>query len=76
MNAKAVEDDIAQSLVRGWFESVDGFTKDLAGVAMPLPVHGRRLSVVVGGPTFRVTPRIAMLGKTVREAAKKYLATK
>ena len=76
MNIKAVEEDIAQSLARGWFESIDAFTKDVAGVAMPLPVHGRRLSVVVGGPSFRVTPRLTSLGKVVRDAAKKYLAGK
>jgi DNA-binding IclR family transcriptional regulator len=76
MSVKSVEDDIAQSIARGWFESIDGFTKDLAGVAMPLPVQGRRLSVVVGGPTFRITPRMALLGKVVRDATKKYLAAK
>ncbi len=76
MSIKAVEEDIIQSLARGWFESIDAFTKDVAGVAMPLPVHGRRLSLIVGGPTFRVLPRMQTLGRSVRDTIKKYLAAK
>jgi hypothetical protein len=41
-----------------------------------LPVKGRRLSLVVGGPTFRVLPRMQVLGRSVRDTIKKYLAAK
>jgi hypothetical protein len=36
------------------------FSRDLSGVALPLPIGDRRLSVTVADPEFRAAPK--MLG--------------
>lgn len=53
-SARAVEADIAASLRRGWFESANGYTPDLCGIALPLVVDDRHYAMMVAGPISRV----------------------
>ena len=57
VSADAVEAKLARAVERGWHQSNIEYTPDLAGVAMPLPGGGRRLSVVVVGPVSRCLER-------------------
>ncbi len=57
MSAQAVEAELAAADARGWHQSNAEYTPDLAGVALPLPSFGRRLSVVVVGPVSRCLER-------------------
>ncbi len=61
----AVEAALDEAAARGWHQSNAEYTSDLAGVAMPLPVPGRRLSVVVVGPVSRCLDRRAELAATM-----------
>ncbi|MTH96187.1 IclR family transcriptional regulator [Roseibium sp. RKSG952] len=54
LSAKAVEEEIAKSLERGWFQSVEEYNADLAAIAIPVLAHERRLAIVVAGPEFRL----------------------
>lgn len=55
--AEAIEDELRQAAERGYQQSSSEYIADLAGVAVPLPVQHRRLSLVVAGPTSRCLTR-------------------
>lgn len=57
MSAERIEADLAEAAARDYHQSDAEYTPDLAGVAMPLPFSGRRLSIVVVGPTSRCLER-------------------
>jgi len=57
LSVDAVENEIAQSLQRGYFEGVGEFTHDLGGIALPLNLPNRHLALLVAGPVTRVHPR-------------------
>lgn len=57
MSPEAVEAEIEAAAARGYHQSNAEFTPDLAGVALPLPYAGRRLSIVVVGPVSRCLGR-------------------
>lgn len=57
VSAEAVEAELVAAQERGFHQSNAEYTPDLAGVAMPLPYRGRRLSVVVVGPVSRCLER-------------------
>lgn len=59
LSPKQVEADIAEAEARGYHQSNAEYTPDLAGVAMPLPFGGRKLSIVVVGPVSRCLGRRA-----------------
>jgi IclR family transcriptional regulator, acetate operon repressor len=65
----AVEAELRTSLERGTCQSFGDYSRDLAGIAIPLASGDRRLSVVVAGPEFRVKPRTdeiaALLARTI-----------
>ncbi|MES2032433.1 MAG: hypothetical protein V4477_24930 [Pseudomonadota bacterium] len=54
---KAIENELREAAERGYQQSSSEYIADLAGVAMPLPVQHRRLSLVVAGPTSRCLTR-------------------
>lgn len=56
---ETVEAELAAAAARGWHQSEAEYTPDLAGVALPLPASGRRLSIVVVGPISRCLERRA-----------------
>ncbi len=59
MTAAHVEVELAEAKARGWHQSNAEYTPDLAGVALPMPYTGRRLSIVVVGPVSRCLERRA-----------------
>ncbi|WCM25725.1 IclR family transcriptional regulator [Sphingomonas sp. QA11] len=71
MSPERIEADLAEAAARGWHQSNAEYTPDLAGVALPLPVGGRRLSIVVVGPVSRCLERrpeiAAVLGNHVNK---------
>jgi len=44
------------------------FSRDLAGVALPLPIGDRRLSVVVAGPEFRMASKMTDIAAIMTKA--------
>ena len=67
LSVASVEEEIARSQHRGWFESAAEFSPDLGGVAMPLPLEQRQLAVLVGGPMFRVQPIYAQIAALMQQ---------
>jgi len=61
----AVEAELRRSVERGYCQSLSDYSQDLGGVALPLPLGERRLSLVVAGPEFRVASRMAAIAETV-----------
>jgi IclR family acetate operon transcriptional repressor len=74
MNAQQVEAEIRRSATRGWHENVGGHAPDLTGVALPVGLIDRRLSIVVGGPTNRMRDRIPQIAATLKRALKRHVA--
>jgi len=58
----------------GYHRSLADFSPDLAGVALPLPVGDRRLSIVVAGPMFRILDRLELAADIIRRAVKRHAA--
>lgn len=69
---KYVEADIAEGLKRGWFQVLKTYTPDIGGVSIPLDLHGRKLSITIAGPVFRIENRVKSLGKQLKEAVSRY----
>lgn len=67
-----VEAEMRRSLQRGWFQSISGYSPDLCGVALPLPIGPRRLSMVVAGPEFRCISRIEEMAQTMTQAVGRF----
>lgn len=64
MDAATIEAELRLASERGYHQSDSEFIADLAGVALPLPVASRQLSIVVAGPVSRCLesrPRTAAL---------------
>jgi IclR family acetate operon transcriptional repressor len=66
MSIEAVEREIDASLERGWFQSLHEYDEDLAAVALPVNVDGRRLAVTVAGPVFRLGAQCSDAAATLR----------
>ncbi len=75
MNIQAVETSIRQSLDRGWFSSASSYSLDLGGVSVPLVLNNRIFSVTVGGPLFRVEPKMAEIAKELHSLVATHLGT-
>jgi hypothetical protein len=67
----------SSSLSPSWLSSL-GFSRgssgcrDLAGVAIPLPIGDRRLSVVVAGPKFRIGSRTFDIAATLKKFVERH----
>lgn len=70
MNANEVEAEIQASLKRGWFQSLNEYSADLASVALPVKVDERRLAIMIAGPVHRLGPRCAEVAKLMRHHIK------
>lgn len=66
MSPERIEADLAGAAARGFHQSEAEYTPDLAGVAMPLPLAARRLSIVVVGPVSRCLERRPALAAILR----------
>jgi IclR family acetate operon transcriptional repressor len=69
-NAEDVEADIKRAVTRGWHENVGGMSTDHTGIAIPAALVGRRLAIVVAGPTGRMRKRVAEIAASIRRAIK------
>ena len=73
MNAERIEADLRDAAARGYHQSSSEFIPDLAGVALPLPIGPRRLSIVVAGPTSRCLERRPQTAVTMIEIIRRML---
>lgn len=71
MSPERIEADLAEAAARGWHQSNAEYTPDLAGVALPLRVGGRRLSIVVVGPVSRCLERRPEMAAVLRKQVNK-----
>ena len=69
---EAVEAELRRSAERGWHQSLADYSPDLAGVAVPLPLPARRLSLVVAGPMFRCRDRIPEIAGILQSAVRRF----
>ena len=67
MSVQAVEEEIARSLHRGWFEGAAEYSQDLGGIALPLPCQGRQLALLLAGPVNRMQGKQAQMAAILRE---------
>jgi IclR family transcriptional regulator, acetate operon repressor len=72
MSIEAVEAEVRFAAERGYHRSNAEFSPDLVGVALPLALNGRRLSVVVAGPMFRCADRVADTAAILRRAITRF----
>lgn len=72
LSIEAVEAALRDAAGRGWHESHGDHAPDLTGVAVPLPLGERRLSLVVAGPEFRMIGRLPRVADMIRQALVRY----
>jgi DNA-binding IclR family transcriptional regulator len=71
ISIEAVEAELRISVDRGYCQSFADYSRDLAGVAVPLPIGDRRLSVVVAGPEFRIGPKVPDVAALIAKAVER-----
>jgi DNA-binding IclR family transcriptional regulator len=71
-SAEAIETELKHAAERGYQQSSSEYIADLAGVALPLPLHHRRLSLVVAGPTSRCLTRRPETAATIQAILKRF----
>ena len=74
LSVEAVENEIARSLERGYFQSLTEYTPDVVGIAVAMPCNGWRMALSIAGPTFRTADRLVALGNMASEAAARFLS--
>jgi IclR family acetate operon transcriptional repressor len=75
VSSEAVELELCQSIARGYCQSFADYSRDLAGVALPLPFGERSLAAVVAGPEFRMRAGITEIAAVMRRAIEAYCRT-
>lgn len=73
-SAQAIEQALGDAEQRGYHQSSSEYIADLAGVAVPLPIHHRRLSLVVAGPTSRCLTRRPDTAATIARCVAQFAA--
>jgi len=73
MTVERIEADLQEAEERGYHQSSSEYIPDLAGVALPLPLDARRLSIVVAGPTSRCLERRPRTAAIIKQALKELL---
>lgn len=68
MSVARIEHDLREAEKRGYHQSDSEYIADLAGVAMPLPLRSRRLSIVVAGPVSRCLKRRPVIARIIKAA--------
>ena len=74
ISIEAVEAELRTSIERGYCQSFADYSRDLAGVAVPLPIGERRLSVVVAGPEYRIGDKTAAIAVTLQQFVERFRA--
>lgn len=54
---------------RGWYEIRTLSDPGVMGLAVPLPLNGRRLALALGGPGSRVEPKLKTCGRALQDGA-------
>ncbi|WP_157215643.1 IclR family transcriptional regulator [Flavisphingomonas formosensis] len=65
--AEAVEAEIAAAAARGYHRSIAEYSPDLLGVALPVPLGGRLLSLTIAGPVSRCFGRMEALARLLAD---------
>jgi IclR family transcriptional regulator, acetate operon repressor len=73
MSIEAVEREIEDSLERGWFQSLHEYDADLAAIALPVNVDGRRLAITITGPVFRLGTQCSEAAETLKRLIDRHL---
>ena len=66
----ALEDEIARSRERGWFQNLGESMEDVGALAWPLSIGGGEYAVSIAGPLYRIEPNIERLAQQLRVACK------
>lgn len=74
ISIEAVEAELRASTERGYCQNFDGYSRDLAGFAVPLPIGNRRLSVVVAGPEFRLRAKTVQIADLLKASVERFRA--
>lgn len=61
-----IENDIRQSVQRGWFESLGEMLPGVGSIAWPVRIAGNSYAISIAGPLFRIEPNIASLVPKLR----------
>ena len=72
LNIEAVEDNLLKAKQLGYHQSESEYIIDLAGVALPIPLPNRRLSIVVAGPVSRCLGHRADIAEVLISSLKRY----
>jgi len=71
-SVEAIEQALVDATERGYHQSSSEYIADLAGVAVPLPISHRRLSLVVAGPTSRCLNRRPETAATIISCVERF----
>lgn len=71
-DAAAVEAKLRRAQERGYHQSDSEYAPDLAGVALPIALPQRRLSLVVAGPSSRCVERRPAIAALMKSAIARY----
>src|SRR5690606_38178036 len=74
MSAEEVEAEIAMATERGWFINNNGYSPDLLGIAIPVPLRDRQFCLMVAGPAYRTVEKVPVLVAAIREEIDQYMA--
>jgi IclR family acetate operon transcriptional repressor len=69
---RKAEAELRQLIEHGYGQSFADFSRDLAWVALPLPIGDRRLSVVVAGPEFRMAAKMAEVAAIMTKSIQRH----
>lgn len=73
MSAEAVEQNIREACARGWFEGFEGFSQNLAGIALPLAMPPYNYALLISGPPERMSARVPEIAAQMKAAVERYL---
>ncbi|HUH59116.1 MAG TPA: IclR family transcriptional regulator [Candidimonas sp.] len=70
VTAEALEDDIQESLKRGWFANLGESMPDVGAIAWPVKISGNNYAISIAGPLYRIESNIEEHGKKLRVACR------
>jgi len=67
---EALNEDIARSRERGWFQNLGESMMDVGAIAWPLSISGGEYAVSIAGPLYRIEPNLEQLAQQLRMACR------
>lgn len=67
---EALEEEIARSRERGWFQNLGESMMDVGAIAWPLSIGGGEYAVSIAGPLYRIEPNLEPLAQRLRVACR------